>query len=333
MSAIPKPTKNAKNQTSKTEEPTTETKTEAKTMKQHIPFGEYNPEMYKMLDPKEETVPNSTIKFFRAPTVYDYEGDASMPREFRFEGPELTSKYGLSENPAPNDPKKMTYSIGVMLSRSNPVEAALIKFLIDFRKQNYDLIHPIRGKVGVPKLTDETFKSILSYRKDPDTKLEMLDSDPTWYINLFRRGKPGYEVSSLFTDFNGKAIDWSLLKSATMKFIPLISVKGMTSTAGKVSIKMEMVSAVVTGIEPAGMQSTQNETIDRLKNANPQLASQVEAQLANMAKMRLAQNQSASTTAGATKVEEKSADAPSNSGITKRTALPASQEAKEEDLS
>lgn len=315
MSAIPKPTKNVKNQTSKT----METMTETKTRKPYIKFDEYDPSKYTFKEKKQEEIKGTPHKLWRLNTVYDYE-DGSAPREFKFEGPELTSRYGISQMTSAEG--KVSYSIGCVLSRKDEVESQLIEFLGNFRSQNYKIVDSMKKDVGARDLGDNTFKKMFHFKKDVEDEAT---ADPTWYINLFWAGS----YKSLFTDLEEKPIDWKLLENATVKFIPVIVVKGITVLGGgkNVGIKMQMESAIVTSIEPLGTRSSQGDTIKKLLESRPDLAAQVASQLNNMAQLKLTQPQAGAASAGSTKVEEKAADAPSNSGITKRTALPAAQDA------
>jgi hypothetical protein len=133
-------------------------------------------------------------------------------------------------------------------------------------------IRGVRNKDGFEPL----FKNPLRWQTNPETGIIREGTDPAMYINLKLYGNPltaGQGSKAVFSmpvtdtslsNTGELTIDWKYLTNAKIQFRPVFYISSVTCAAGKLSIKIQMVSAVVHSFEPSVADSMQRETIRAL---------------------------------------------------------------------
>lgn len=119
------------------------------------------------------------------------------------------------------------------------------------------------------------FKNPIYWPRDENSEI-IKGKNPNIWVKL----RNNYN-KTLFTDLEGKPIDWKLLSGVNLTLLPLLHVEKIYVGA-KASLQIYMASAIVLKIVPAGTESRQTSTMDKLKAKYGNLAEQVEAQLATL---------------------------------------------------
>ena len=229
------------------------------------------------------------IKYYIIMLTYNY-GIPGQPRisDFYLEGCELESNGGIIDNTA----KGRGFSIMTRLSPSNPEHVKFENCINHIYGGCCYIIGQNKGTLGMrsfdPAHPGETFKNPIYIPYDKITCDPIPGRDHTMFLKLFRRGFGVMEEKTLFTDLNGKPIDWTLLMAVKMKFIPLLYIKRIYS-GNKPSLQIELQSALVTSVQARNTQSMQMETARRIMQSRPEAVDRLQAQIAKLTTDRGAQ--------------------------------------------
>lgn len=236
--------------------------------------------------------PPSAPQFYNViPFTYDYGVDGRKAvDEFHLEGPMLVSATGIISKPGPSG--KPDHSIMVHLHINEDEKQKLFyDTLLSVYRKAVQILFSLRAPVKMydfnPNAPESSgFKNPLYLPRDTTTGNFLEGRDPSLFFKLFKHGYGVGVEQTLFTDLEGKPIPWKLLESVTMKFIPLIHIKRIYIGAGKASLQMVMLSAVVTSIHEKGSVSAQIDTMRRLREENPHLVEEVSSQVAKISMNR-----------------------------------------------
>ncbi len=243
------------------------------------------------LAPEEKTIQNTTNKYYEIPLKYNY-GTVEKPmiNEFFIEGPELSSPGGVANYPQNG---KDSWGIMAVLPVSKD---QIIKEFADCIAKVYVTagIHlsKVQGKVGIPEFDVERpsatgFKNPVYYSRDKTTGKIIQGRDPSLFIKLINFGKGAFQTKTLFTQIDvEKSIDWELVQSVEMKFIPLLHVEKIYIGGGKASLQMKMKSAIVTSVRPINSSSSQTKTAKKLIEENPNKELTLKEQIAALTALR-----------------------------------------------
>ena len=236
---------------------------------------------------KPGQTPGSAGKYYQIPLRYDYGG-------------------GLVEK---EQNGKRDFSI--MTSMPLKTEAGLcVEKFQDIHARCCGILGLYKGQIGLgsinfknSEVASAVFKNPIYYSRDKVTGDLIQGRDPTIFFKCFRRWYSNTEEKTLFVipakkmDKNGKVVidemtgkpvidyqpmDWGLIKGSEIHFIPLIHIKSIYVGGGKASLQMEMVSAVLTSIKGRGTSTKQTATIENLVQANPNILSTLEEQVAEL---------------------------------------------------
>jgi hypothetical protein len=225
--------------------------------------------------------PTPPSYYYQIPLMYNF-GTAEKPvlNEFLFEGCELETK-GIQSKL--NQQARMEHSIMSKFDGNNPDHNRMIEAINHIHAGCCYIIQQMRGAVKLYDFNAQApgglFKNPIYRARDEVTGEFIPGRAPAVFFKLFDRG-PGQRT--LFTGPDGKEIDWELLKSVDMKYIPLIHIKRIFCGGGKASLQMEVVSAVVTKVVASGSVTRQLPTIHNLQQSRPELVDTVSAQLAKL---------------------------------------------------
>lgn len=145
------------------------------------------------------------------------------------------------------------------------------------------------------------FSYPLYYARDVTSGDVIPGSNPSKYFNLLSRGKRG-SVMRKETQFKAPIVKgeiagkkeyqtykWEMLESASIVMRPIISFKQLYIGGGKVSLQMEITSAVVLDAQPAGTKSIQDAALASYANdanVNARVSAQFEALTRRLADSR-----------------------------------------------
>ncbi len=253
-------------------------------------FDDYTSSRLSISPPQSKTItaPNGTVSgtYYIVPLTYNYgSSHTKLVSPFKLEGCELESRQGIIEKPKTKG-DGYDYSIFVGFKPNNPDHSKFLSTLDSLYKEVATLLHGVKVKVNLQYFNKNAPEGMLKYPVykpwDKDTGEPSADKPPSTYLKLFKRGTPPKLWQTKFFTANGDPIDWDLLKSVVIKFIPLINVKHIYVGGGKASIQMDVESAIVTEISPMKQMALQNNTMQKLLSERPGLADTVEAQLAKL---------------------------------------------------
>ena len=239
------------------------------------------------------TPPSAPQHYHQIPVLYNFgTQDNRILNEFIIEGCEMESKSGIQSKTGPSG--RSEHSIMCSFDINNPDQARFIETMSQIHGGCAYILQQFKGAVKLPHfnagMAEATGLKNPVYRPRDEVSGEPIQGrSPSIFWKLFSRGKPPLVEQTLFTDLEAKPIPWNLLTSVNMKFIPLIHVKRIYIGGGKASIQMEVISAIVTETVARNTTTRQTGTIERLKQARPELADKVAAQLAKLTAERLDQ--------------------------------------------
>lgn len=205
--------------------------------------------------------------------------------DFLLEGCEMDTSVGIQSKSGQNN--KVDHSIMCNFDITNPEHDRFIRTMNQIHSGCAYILQAMKGAVKLynfnAQMAEATGLKHPVYRpRDEVTGDPIQGRKPSMFLKLFSRGKPPMVEQTLFTGLDGKPIPWTLLRGVEMKFIPLIHVKRIYVGGGKASIQMEVVSAIVTSIRARNTSTKQIGTIDRLKQARPELVDLVAGQVAKL---------------------------------------------------
>jgi hypothetical protein len=291
--------------------------------------------------PKEVKKLNETIKYNDIKLSYNY-GTPEEPiiQDLFFECPVVTST-GIAKKEEPNtkgkdgkDYTKTSFSMMLLFDLADPEtkndsNRALEK-LDEVFSASCDAIASCKGKLKMhdfdPRRPGGSFKNPVYWHRDETTGEKVKGKNPNIWVKL----RPYGNNKTIFTDLNGKPIEWSLLKDVNVTLLPLLHYEKIYVGA-KASLQIFMASAIVLKIVAAGTESRQLSTIDRLKAKYGNLADQVESQLADLRMSRQETLQS-SVPLPSSHTEFGSTDTSNNSGTMHPMGSPAASSASLQDF-
>jgi hypothetical protein len=220
----------------------------------------------------------------QVPLLYNY-GTKENPRltDFQFEGCEVTTKRGIQTSKGQSG--RDEHSIAVTFNTSDPEQLKLIAAMTEVHAGSAQILQNVRGAVGMPHFQAAlaeaaNYKNPVYYPRDKMSGELIPGRAPSMFFKLFSRGTAPFVQQTLFTGLDGKPIPWTMLRNVEMTFIPLLHFKKIYVGGGKASLQFEMVSAVVTSIKACGSSTSQEDTIKRVLQKNPELLEKVASQLA-----------------------------------------------------
>jgi len=171
------------------------------------------------------------------------------------------------------------HNVSLLIQRMNDVHSACSYIIGQFKTalKMYDFDANRPGGL---------FKNPLYFPRDQTTGSPIEGRDPTIFLKLYKRGFGATEERTLFTDLEGKPINWQLLKGVEMKFIPLVHVEKIYVGGGKASLQLKMVSAVVTWIAAKNTVTKQMETIKKYLHKNPEASQNLAEQITKLSNER-----------------------------------------------
>ena len=236
-------------------------------------------------------VPSPEQNYYNVPLMYNFARDTSKAlNDFHLEGCEMTTAQGLRTNYNAQTGRTEN-SIMVRYDINNPEQARFLEVIDEIHNGSAQIIQAYKMAVKMPHFNAQMaqatgFKHPV-YRPLDEVNGTPIDGrQPSMFLKLFQRGKAPFVEQTIFTGLDEKPIPWTLLQNVEMKFIPLLIFKRIYVGGGKVSIQIEMLSAVVTSIKSRGTSSSQQATISRLQQVRPDLADTVSAQLAKISSDR-----------------------------------------------
>jgi hypothetical protein len=232
----------------------------------------------------QKTVPN-----VNPPSVYneiaiEYNyGDAEnqLRSPFLWELPEVSTSIGISESDIGGRKK---FSIPISLNpASNEEHKKCITLMDATYKACAELIYKNRAALKLPHFMKENpegsnFKHPVYYPRDKVTLEIIPGKSPSMYLQLSARK----DSRTMFCGLDEKPISWDLLKNVQMSFIPLVHFEKIYVGGGKPSLQMKLVSGIVTSVMSKSSVVRQKSTIERLRQAKPELFDNVSKQLEDL---------------------------------------------------
>lgn len=262
-------------------------------MNSFVTFDQFNPSNLGGSEPIPMSIekPNETIKYNEIKLHYNY-GTPQEPviSDLFFELP-VVSATGIrmkeEENNGKTGPyKKTNFSMMIKLDLADPktrneIQSALDK-MDEIHSQSCKVLGACKGKVKMhdfdPQRPGGMFKNPVYWPRDEVTGEKVKGKSPNIWVKLrsYKNNK------TLFTDLNGKPIDWKLLTDVDITCVPLLHFEKIY-IGSKASLQVFIASAVILKVVPMGTETRQTSTIDRLKEKyGANMAESVEAQLADL---------------------------------------------------
>jgi len=146
-----------------------------------------------------------------------------------------------------------------------------------------ELIYKNRAALKLPHFMKENpegsnFKHPVYYPRDKVTLEIIPGKSPSMYLQLSARK----DSRTMFCGLDEKPISWDLLKNVQMSFIPLVHFEKIYVGGGKPSLQMKLVSGIVTSVMSKSSVVRQKSTIERLRQAKPELFDNVSKQLEDL---------------------------------------------------
>lgn len=258
-----------------------------------VTFDQFSAANLKASDliPKEITKPNEKIKYNDIKLSYNYgtEQDPIIQDVF-FEGCVVkgTSYKERKEEAMGKNGAYTKVSTSMMLtfdlSDADTKDDSLhcIEKLDEFYKGCRKIIAVNKGKLKMHDFTVDgpvgIFKDPVYWHLDEVSGERIKGKNP----NIWVKFHSARYNKTLFTDLNGKPVEWSLLEGSEVTMVPLFHFEKIY-VGSKISLQVYLSSAVVLKIVPIGTESRQLSTIERLKSKyGSSLADEVEAQLSEI---------------------------------------------------
>ena len=202
-------------------------------------------------------------------------------RTFLYEGPELTTLYGVKSEM--NQFGKFKSSIAFSLDEREPEE---VKFMSDFDAINLcgnQLVYHYKDKVNYPLFNNDNPKMAQATGFRP-LITRKAGKNPALYCDLVDYVGETFSAKTTFTYGYGehsKVLDWKDLKGMTFKCIPLFRFKEIYIGGGKASMRYDIKSAIVTSPPlPFKAVSMQAQTAERFAQRKTNWQDDIEAQIA-----------------------------------------------------
>lgn len=267
----------------------------AQTPETFVPYDRYTSARLTCTPSEQKTIPGTGPQanppsapqyYYQIPLMYNFgTTENRILNDFKFEGCEMSSSYGIQSKPGPSG--RMDHSIMSRFDMNDKEQTAFIDKMGEVHSGCAYILQQMKGAVKLynfnAQMAEATgLKSPIYRARDEMTGEIVQGRAPSIFLKLFSRGKEPFVEQTLFTDLDGKPIPWALLKNVEMKFIPLLHIKRIYIGGGKASIQMEVVSAIVTSVRARNTATQQTTTLERLKQARPELIDMVSGQLAKL---------------------------------------------------
>ena len=262
----------------------------------YVVYNEYTNGKLSCSPPEKKTVPGTgpsakppspEQNYFNIPLLYNFASDGSKSYgELQLEGCEMTTALGLRSQ-ANAQTGRVEHSMMTRFDMNNPEQARFLQVIDEIHAGSAYIVQQYKVAVKMPRFNaemaqDTGFKHPVYRPLDEVTGQPSEGRQPSMFFKLFQRGKAPFCEQTMFTDVQGKVIPWTLLQNVEMRFIPLLHFKRVYVGGGKISLQIEMLSAIVTSIKGRGTTTNQMSTISRLQQARPELVDSVAAQLAKL---------------------------------------------------
>lgn len=231
---------------------------------------------------------NTPISYYFIPLFYMYGNDNTSIGDFLLETCEMETNYGITETSSEsNTSEYLKPSIFCKFNLNNPEHTSFLEKMNSIYDTCVEMLYNERKNVKLFNFSKENaeflFKNPIYYPKDDEGNL-IKGRSPSIYLKLLKR-------KTSFVDLNNYTVPWIYLKDVEMKFIPLIHIRGVFIQSTRVTIQMEVLSAVITSIVSKSKNSVtlQKATIQKIKETKPELVNLVSSQIAQISSER--QNQ------------------------------------------
>lgn len=145
------------------------------------------------------------------------------------------------------------------LSCMERVQMAALMLIMETSKE-----HGLKGEMW--QIMSNVSRPI-SWKKSEDSEGNVAADckNPMHYVNLLFSESKYANTKTIFTMPDGTVLDWELLRGVKVSLIPVYKIASVTVLSnGQASIKMQLVSAVVTSVEKQVIESTQGATMKAL---------------------------------------------------------------------
>ncbi len=259
----------------------------------YVTFDQFRPENLGGSEPEpgQVKVGSDTVNFNNIKLHYNY-GTEEEPiiSDFLLELPECTTsgiRYRDDTKQGTEGPyTKRTASMMIRFSLDDPKVRNDMQKALDslegVHRATSEILGKYKGKVKLfsfdPKNPGETFKSPVYWPRDPTSGEKIKGKNPNVWVTL----KSGKVNKTLFTGFDGKPVNWNLLENVDITFVPLLHFEKIF--VGKVvSMKAQLVSAVLLKVVKSNTQTRQQDTLQRLKEKyGAGMQDEIEQQLAQL---------------------------------------------------
>ena len=255
-----------------------------------VTFDEFNPANLTGSDPIPQSIkkPNETINYNDIKLSYNY-GTETDPiiQDLFFECPVVTSTgIKTKEEPAQGKNGSYTKTTNSMMmvfdladsETRDDAQRGLDK-INELHRASAQAVGKYKGKLKMHQFDANDprgdFKNPIYWPRDENSEI-IKGKNPNIWVKL----RNNYN-KTLFTDLEGRPIDWKLLNNVNLTILPLLHVEKIY-VGSKASLQIYLASAIVLKIVPAGTESRQTSTMERLKAKYGNLAEQVDAQLADL---------------------------------------------------
>lgn len=262
-------------------------------MRGFIRYDEYEGEKLSCNRPENKTVPGTgpsanppnskpAQHYKTISLLYDLGSHGRhIPKEFRLEGCEMTSRYGINSQIGQSG--KLEHSLSVGFDSANDDQNRFLDTIRRIHSGSCYIVDQFKNPLGMFDFNGSApgavFKVPIITPRDKETGAVIPGRPLMMYFKLFKTASGG---CTEFTDLYGNVQPWEILTKKEFSFIPLFHVRSIYIGGGKCSLQIVMVSAVITK-PPGGNRGPQQlSTIRRLRAANPNLADQVAGQLAKL---------------------------------------------------
>lgn len=302
----------------------------------YVSFTDYTTQALSCTPPEKKTVPNTggqtgkpEQNYNRIALMYDMGKDGKRAvNDFLLEGCEMESSIGIQSKLAQNG-VSMEHSLMCRFDPNNEEQMRFLEVMGQIHAGSCYIVGQFKGPLKMfdfnPQAPGQTFKSPVYRPRDELTGEFIPGRSPSMFWKLFSRGKPPMVEQTLFTDLEGKAIPWTLLQGVEMKFIPLIHIKNIYCGGKGCSLQIEIVSAIVTSIRARNTAVRNTATLQRLREARPELADQVAGQLAKLTLDRQEQMLGVQAVGALANTADTDEGQPTFAGITRVEQRPAVQ--------
>jgi len=253
--------------------------------------------------PKSIEKTNETIKYNEIKLHYNYGTEVEpVISDCFFELPTVSAS-GIcvkeeDANGKTGPYKKTNFSMMIKLDLSDPSTRNEIQLALDKMDELHaracQVLGTCKGKVKMhdfdPTRPGGMFKNPVYWPRDEVTGEKIKGKSPNIWVKL-----RNYKTNkTLFTDLNGRVVDWKLLTDVDITCVPLLHFEKIY-IGSKASLQVFLASAIIVKIVPVGTETRQTSTIERLKAKYGDGG--VESVEAQLAELRMARQDTLASTA------------------------------------